>query len=293
MKNKGVTLISLVVSIVVLLILAGITIGTIFNDNGIIKKAQEAANATEEATKNDQAEINGLLNEMDSIINGIGGGNVPVIGNIKGKITWSTVSATLTLTADVEGVTIQYQKGGINGSWTTGTIVTGLRNRSTVFARLTDGKNYGGRGKHNNTRYSCFTNSNNKFKWNKYNNSRNILFVSSWRNISVNDIYTNCLNYNKTLNSHMMKNDEWGAVAYLSKSKYGKQNEEVWINNSSSYITGSAGNSASAGTDAGTTTDYTSTQGVKAIIVHGTMTILHFLTRVILSLDVEVIILLV
>ena len=62
----------------------------------------------------------------------------------------------------------------------------------------------------------------------------------------------------------MMKNDEWGAVAYLSKSKYGKQNEEVWINNSSSYITGSAGNSASAGGNTGTTTDYTSTQGVKA-----------------------------
>ena len=61
----------------------------------------------------------------------------------------------------------------------------------------------------------------------------------------------------------MMKNDEWGAVAYLSKSKYGKQNEEVWINNSSSYITGSAGNSASAETDVGTTTDYTSVQGVK------------------------------
>ena len=70
----------------------------------------------------------------------------------------------------------------------------------------------------------------------------------------------------------MMKNDEWGAVAYLSKSKYGKQNEEVWINNSSSYITGSAGNSASAGTDVGTTNDYTSTQGVKASTtgtVHG------------------------
>ena len=62
----------------------------------------------------------------------------------------------------------------------------------------------------------------------------------------------------------MMKNDEWGAVAYLSKSKYGKQNEEVWINNSGSYITGSAGNSASASGNTGTTTDYTSTQGVKA-----------------------------
>ena len=36
----------------------------------------------------------------------------------------------------------------------------------------------------------------------------------------------------------MMKNDEWGAVAYLSKSKYGKQTEEVTINSNSSYYTG-------------------------------------------------------
>ena len=685
MKNKGVTLISLVVTIIVLLILAGITIGTIFNDNGIIKKAQEAANATEEAAKNDQAAINGLLNEMDSIINGIGGGNVPVIGSINGKITWSTGSATLTLTADVEGVTIQYrknsesnwtnytsavpsllhgdkvyargvkggetvinekefkiqdtiaptvtianassttnsisatatatdneagmgsnpqytfyikktaeadstytqigsststsvtkgeleqntsytikvevadvagnkgqatkeiitgkiadagegltngaiiasspvwsngtasitlstssgltiqyQKGGISGSWTTGTNVTGLHHRDTVFARLTDGKNYGGEAsitildtvipqdagislsgtsttttgsvtatvtlKDNESgvnatasKWTYNTNSgnigtnessyNNNFssngqtitlkattagtyylhvltvdnagnkketisnavtvrkltvggdydeekgintpqydekqmtpiKWNgsswvetkgsdpdwydytakkwanaktsdgsmwvwipryaysitsgyhssiagnidvefmkgtsnetstgrttfqnasgqgnwsihpafnygqtvsgiwvakfeaspegattntsnsEYNGTGKKLQVkpgvSSWRSIAISNIYDVCKNYNSTLNSHMMKNDEWGAVAYLSKSKYGKQNEEVWINNSSSYITGSAGNIASAVSNAGTTNDYTSTQGVKA-----------------------------
>ena len=685
MKNRGVTLISLVVTIIVLLILAGITIGTIFDDNGIIEKAQEAANATEEAAKNDQAAINGLLNEMDSIINGIGGGNVPVIGSINGKITWSTGSATLTLTADVEGVTIQYrknsesnwtnytsavpsllhgdkvyargvkggetvinekefkiqdtiaptvtiantssttnsisatatatdneagmgsspqytfyikktaeadsaytqigssantsvikgeleqntsytikvevadvagnkgqatkeittgkiadagegltngaiiasspvwsngtasitlstssgltiqyQKGGISGSWTTGTNVTGLHHRDTVFARLTDGKNYGGEAsitildtvipqaatislsgtstttagsvtatvtlKDNESgvnatasKWTYNTNSgnigtnessyNNNFssngqtitlkattagtyylhvltvdnagnkketisnavtvrkltvggdydeekgintpqydekqmtpiKWNgsswvetkgsdpdwydytakkwanaktsdgsmwvwipryaysitsgyhssiagnidvefmkgtsnetstgrttfqnasgqgnwsihpafnygqtvsgiwvakfeaspegattntsnsEYNGTGKKLQVkpgvSSWRSIAISNIYDVCKNYNSTLNSHMMKNDEWGAVAYLSKSKYGKQNEEVWINNSSSYITGSAGNSASASQDTGTTTDYTSTQGVKA-----------------------------
>ena len=653
MRNKGVTLISLVVTIIVLLILAGITIGTIFNDNGIIKKAQEAANATEEAAKNDQAAINGLLNEMDSIINGIGGGNVPVIGSINGKITWSTGSATLTLTADVEGVTIQYrknsesnwtnytsavpsllhgdkvyargikggetvinekefkiqdtiaptvtiantssttnsisatatatdneagmgsspqytfyikktaeadstytqigsststsvikgeleqntsytikvevadvagnkgqatkeittgkiadagegltngaiiasspvwsdgtasitlststgltiqyQKGGINGSWTTGTGVTGLHHRDTIFARLTDGKNYGGEAsitildtvapqastinlsatstttagsvtatvtlKDNESgvnatasKWTYNTNSgnigtnessyNNNFssngqtitlkattagtyylhvltvdnagnkkeiissavtikssivggeynegkgvntprydenqmtpiKWNgsswvktagndpdwydytakKWANamtedgsmwvwipryayqiadnyhtnsvtggtieikflkeSSNVAYdgtstwdnvsgqgkwnihpafnygttvsgiwvakfeasnsggkikvepgVQSWRSITVNDIYTNCLNYNKTLNSHMMKNDEWGAVAYLSKSKYGKQNEEVDINSDSSYYTGGGSGNA-------------------------------------------------
>ena len=35
----------------------------------------------------------------------------------------------------------------------------------------------------------------------------------------------------------MMKNDEWGAVEYLSRSKYGK-NDEVTINSNSSYYTG-------------------------------------------------------
>ena len=135
MRNKGVTLISLVVTIVVLLILAGITIGTIFNDNGIIKKAQEAANATEEAARNDQAAINGLLNEMDSIINGIGGGNVPIIGSINGKVTWSTGSATLTLTTDVEGVTIQYRKNS-ESNWTNYTsAVPSLLHGDKVYAR--------------------------------------------------------------------------------------------------------------------------------------------------------------
>ena len=87
--------------------------------------------------------------------------------------------------------------------------------------------------------------------------------VTSWRNITIGNIYTVCLNYNTSLNSHMMKNNEWGAVAYLTQSKYGK-NSKVWLNNSSSFITGSAGNSASAGVDIGTTNDYTNSQGVNA-----------------------------
>ena len=40
--------------------------------------------------------------------------------------------------------------------------------------------------------------------------------------------------------SHMMKNSEWGAAAYLSHSKYGV-NREVYFNNSSSYYTGRSG----------------------------------------------------
>ena len=40
--------------------------------------------------------------------------------------------------------------------------------------------------------------------------------------------------------SHMMKNSEWGAAAYLSHSKYGA-NREIYINNSKSYYTGRSG----------------------------------------------------
>ncbi len=87
--------------------------------------------------------------------------------------------------------------------------------------------------------------------------------VRSWRNITISNAFTTCQNYNTTLNSHMMKNSEWGAVAYLAQSTYGK-NEEIWINNSSSYITGSAGNSASAAQNVGTTNDYASDQGREA-----------------------------
>ena len=135
MNNKGITLISLVVTIIVLLILAGITIGTIFNDNGIIKKAQEAANATEDSAQNEQEALNGLLNDMDGIINGIGGGTTPTIGSINGKVTWSTGSASLELTTDAEGVTIQYRKNS-ESSWTDYTSpVPSLLHGDKVYAR--------------------------------------------------------------------------------------------------------------------------------------------------------------
>ncbi len=53
-KNKGITLVALVVTIVVLLILAGITINYVISDNGIFAKAQEAKQRTEEAQIKEQ-----------------------------------------------------------------------------------------------------------------------------------------------------------------------------------------------------------------------------------------------
>ena len=59
--------------------------------------------------------------------------------------------------------------------------------------------------------------------------------------------------------SHMMKNSEWGAAAYLSHSKYGA-NREVYMNNSSGYYTGRSGGNVGGSTPInGTYTDQTST----------------------------------
>ena len=84
--------------------------------------------------------------------------------------------------------------------------------------------------------------------------------VYSWRNSTVSNMFKTAYNYERNLDSHMMKNTEWGAVAYLSHSKYGI-NTEVRINNNSNYLTGYA---ATDGTDQssslgtyGTTSDIT------------------------------------
>ena len=517
-KTIGITLIALVVTIIVLLILAGITISLVFGPNGVVKKAQEAANKTNEAIINEQAQMNGVTSTIENMLNGIGGGSttpeepLPEGAVQFSPVKWENGQASTTITTSEEGYTLQYQIGGITEeNWietTSGYEITGLTLGQTVYGRLfngtegsktaditvedldapsaswlftdtnvttgarvaativqtdaesglnitecryvlntisdeigTDSSLYTGgsfngnieditlntqelhltmdtagtfylhiltvdnagnkvesiskaitvtqplpadgsfsetegvntpklgngmtpikwddnakdwvetdgsdpdwydysakewanvktsdgsmwvwipryaysitSGYHSSTAgtievefmkgltnetstgRTTFQNASGAGNWNihpafNYGETVSGIWVAkfeasqsdassssmgssgiikaqpgvqSWRELSVNDIYTNCLNYNKTLNSHMMKNDEWGAVAYLSKSKYGKETEEVWINNSSSFITGSAGDSASAEKDVGTTNDYTSTQGVKA-----------------------------
>ena len=65
--------------------------------------------------------------------------------------------------------------------------------------------------------------------------------VSSWRRIQVANAFYTSYDYKRNLESHMMKNTEWGAVAYLQHSKYGSSTS-VRINNNSDYITGYAAN---------------------------------------------------
>ena len=89
--------------------------------------------------------------------------------------------------------------------------------------------------------------------------------VTSWRYINISNAFTVALKMNdagnrygfsSNVDTHMMKNSEWGAVAYLSQSKYGKlgntdyigANKEVYQNKSDQMITGCSWGHPSGGT---------------------------------------------
>ena len=100
-KQNGITLIALIITIVVLLILAGVSISTIFSDNGIIKKAQEAQNKMDQAKENDLREINELNNYLNEIMK-----NTETGGNTSGGDTPTpTVEWTQNKTKVTNGTT--------------------------------------------------------------------------------------------------------------------------------------------------------------------------------------------
>ena len=74
LKNKkGITLVALVITIVVLLILAGVSINLVLGNNGIIAKAKDAETKSAEASQNDLKGMNGLVSEMEGTLNGNSG----------------------------------------------------------------------------------------------------------------------------------------------------------------------------------------------------------------------------
>ena len=71
--------------------------------------------------------------------------------------------------------------------------------------------------------------------------------VTSWRYSNISNMYQNCVSMYPEINTHQMKNSEWGAVAYLTYSPYGRNGEELAVNQCSSCYTG-AGKSKGAST---------------------------------------------
>ena len=73
-NTKGITLIALVITIIVLIILAGISINLILGENGIITKAKQAKTTTEQAKQNEEIGLNETAKYLEEM--GTSGGTV-------------------------------------------------------------------------------------------------------------------------------------------------------------------------------------------------------------------------
>ena len=73
--EKGITLIALIITIVILIILATITINFAFGEDGLIQRAEDAKNLTEESTNEEQEQLDSALSKINSILAGNGENN--------------------------------------------------------------------------------------------------------------------------------------------------------------------------------------------------------------------------
>ena len=67
-KERGITLIALVITVVILIILATVTLNVVLGEGGLIQRAQQAKEWTEQATSEEQQGLNSLMSEMANIM---------------------------------------------------------------------------------------------------------------------------------------------------------------------------------------------------------------------------------
>ena len=337
--EKGITLVALVITIIILIILATVAINFAFENNGLIQRAEDArdyyandTSYTDESITNVESYLDGLINGVGSGNGGSGGDTLPTDGSFseeKGVNTPKLASNMQLVTfnsddntwvADETNSGYSYVDTSVSGNenrseWANAeVIVNGITSYFVWIPRFAykingtndiDVKFIKGTGTEaveegitckyaddpsldTTTDYiihPAFTiNKDLGGGWdnelpgiwigkyeaslaNKTDGSNivtddtdtgNILLsdhtdktvvtkpgYNSWRNITIGNMYTNALAYDTNLESHMLKNSEWGAVAYLTESKYGRNGTEVGFSNQG-YITGGGTDNAYA-----------------------------------------------
>ena len=81
-QERGITLIALVVTIVVLLILAGVSISLVLNNNGVISKAKDAKNRYAEAQTNEEKQLNEVSDWIKEIVGDTTGGSGSTVDGV-------------------------------------------------------------------------------------------------------------------------------------------------------------------------------------------------------------------
>ena len=111
-NTKGITLVALVITIIILLILAGITISSLTN-TGIFEKAKEARDKTANAAENQAKTLNEYEDELNKYISGTAGEKLADVVKVGDYVSYTpdTVSNT-----DIKYTTLISNLGTYSGS---------------------------------------------------------------------------------------------------------------------------------------------------------------------------------
>ena len=111
-EEKGITLVALILTVVIMLILAAVTINVTLGEGGLIEQAQHAAEQTANAAKSEQEQLASLEQELANIL--AEDGQItppkpdqipPVVSNITiNEVTDSTIKITVTASDEQSGL---------------------------------------------------------------------------------------------------------------------------------------------------------------------------------------------
>ena len=116
--NNGVTLVALVITIIVLLILAGVSISLVVGDNGVLNQAVNAADATNEAAATSEIEMAVAAAVTDYMANKYSGETSAASVDIRDYITSDKIAPNV-----ADGFTITVTAFGVDSKTTTATVL--------------------------------------------------------------------------------------------------------------------------------------------------------------------------
>ena len=126
-QERGITLIALVITIIILLILASVTLNVVLGEGGLIDRAQEAKNLTEEAVREEQEALNTLMDEYANMMADDGNIKEPIDISIKESHTTESITIEVETNSEEE-MTYRYY---INGE------LKSTQNEPTYTAEIT------------------------------------------------------------------------------------------------------------------------------------------------------------